>query len=279
MRKSSRFLSLIRRVHLCEASLRLLAALGSGSHFPDDLEGIETLLARVAKGRDGEMMDFEAAPPGGLPRYTGQHLIWVSPATDGCLRLRYESGELSCETAILTPDGRIERLESITGFGVPDSQLTGQAIADREAVKRRAQELASEEIEVSRQIDEERQRFRTEHLLGVRAAPPQDPDGLMVTFVVFYDTGVVVYCLLPRQPDAGREIGGPWAEPLPEEDLPRITLTDRLGTTFQAVGWRQEDAGGYFLRASQYFIPAVPDEASHLWVEADSRRVKVGVCR
>jgi hypothetical protein len=45
------------RVQLCEASLRLLAALGGEARFPEDPAGVEALIGRVAEGRPGEAMD------------------------------------------------------------------------------------------------------------------------------------------------------------------------------------------------------------------------------
>lgn len=264
-----------RRQHLCEASLRLLAALGPEPQFPGDLAGIEALTRRVATGRPGEVMGFAVEPSGQLPRYTGDFLVWISPAADGCIRLRYECGYLESEAVVLRPDGRLDEFRTIAGFGVPDSELTEQACADREAIKRLAQENDAEELELDGRIDEEQRRFRTEHLLAVRAAPPQDGGGPIVSFIVLYDTGVIVHYLVPRPADEELETTDPWAEPLTEAMLPRIELSDGLGTVYRAVGWNEQGADAPFLRASQSFIPAVPAETGRLSVGFEDRSVEI----
>ena len=201
--------SQISRRHLCEASLRLLAALGSQARFPNDPHSVEAFLGRVAKGRPGEAMDFAVEPAGELPRYTGKYLVWISPAADGSLRLSHESGELRSEAVILRPDGRLGGFEAIYGFGVSASELTEQARADSEAVKRLAREREAEEDSYSEQIDDEQRRFRTQHLTGVRAAPPHESTGPIVTFVVLYETGVIVNHLVPRPSDKELESEDP----------------------------------------------------------------------
>ena len=263
------------RRHLCEASLRLLAALGSESRFPDDVAGIEALVGRVAKGRPGEVMDFAVEPAGELPRYTGKYLIWISPAAEGCLQLRHESGELRSEAVVLRPDGRLGEFEGIDGFGVPASALTEQARADSEAVERLAREREAQEVDYSRQIDEEQRRFRTEHLIGVCAAPPQDGTGPIVTFVVLYETGMIVNYLVPRPPDENLETDDPFAEPLSEAMLPRIVLSDGLGTAYEVVGMEERDADAPLLRASQSFAPAVPADAERLSVDFETGSVEI----
>jgi hypothetical protein len=263
------------RRHLCEASLRLLATLGSEPRFPGDPAGIEALIGRVAKGRPGEAMDFAVEPAGKLPRYTGEYLTWVSPAADGCLRLRHEFGELRSEAVVLRPDGRLDEFEAIDGFGVPASALTEQARADSEAVERLAREREAEEVNHSKQIDDEQRRFRTEHLIGTRAAPPQDDTGPVVTFLVLYETGVIVNYLVPRPPDEDLETDDPFAEPLSEAMLPRIELSDGLGTAYEVVDLDKRDANAPLLRVSQSFVPAVPGGVARLSVGFETGSVEI----
>jgi hypothetical protein len=263
------------RRHLCEASLRLLAALGSEPRFPDDLAGVEALVGRVATGRPGEAMDFAVEPAGELPRYTGEYMTWVSPADDGRLRLRHEFGTLRSEAVVLRPDGRLGEFEGIDGFGVPASALTEQARADSEAIERLTREREVEEVNYSKQIDDEQCRFRTEHLIGVRAAPPQEGTGPIVTFVVLYETGVIVNYLVPRPPDEDFETDDPFAEPLSEAMLPSIELSDGLGTAYEVVGIEERDADAPLLGASQSFAPAVPGGVARLSVGFETRNVEI----
>jgi hypothetical protein len=267
--------SLYSRRHLCEASLRLLAALGSGSQFPEESDGVEALIGRAATGRPGEAMSFGVEQPGELPRYTGEYLVWVSAVADGCLRLRHECGGLRSEAVVLKPDGRLGKFESISGFGVPDSELTEQAHLDREALLGLAKAQAIEEKEVQREIDEDQRRFRTEHLLGVYPAPPQDSAGPVVTFVVRYETGVIVQYLIPRPPDEDLETEDPWAEPLQEAMFPGIQLSDGSGTTYKVVDWNSQETNAPLLRASQSFAPAVPEKAERLAIRLESHSVEI----
>jgi hypothetical protein len=267
------------RVQLCEASLRLLAALGSESRFPQDRAGVEALIGRVAEGRPGEAMDFAVESATELPRYSGEYLTWVSPVADGCLRLRHEYGELESEAVVLRPDGRVGEFERIASFGVPDDELTEQARADREAVERLAQEREREEADSHREIDEEQRRFAPEHLLGVRAAPPQAAAGPVVTFVVLYDTGLIVYYLVPRPPDEELETDDPWAEPLLAAMMPRIELSDELGTSYEMVDLSYLEPDAPLLRASQSFVPAVPAAATRLVARFESASVEIDLAR
>ena len=188
------------RTHLCEAALRLLAALGSEPRFPDEVAAVEALVGRIAEGRPGEAMDFALEPAGELPRYSGEYRVWISPAAEGCLRLRHETGfSLSSEAVTLRPDGRLGEFETIAGFGVPEAQLTDQARADREAVERAVRAWETEEAGAKSRIDESQLRFRTEHLLRTVAAPPQDSPGPVVTFLALYETGVIVNYLAPAR--------------------------------------------------------------------------------
>lgn len=267
------------RNHLCEASLRLLAALGSESEFPGDPAGIEDLLGRVATGRPSEPMGFAVEIPGELPRYTGGHLVWLSPAGDGGLRLRYELGRLEAEAVTLQPDGRLGEFESIEGFGVPDAELTERAIADRQTVERLARDDAAREIEIEEELEEEQRRFRTEHLVGARAAPTQEGPGPVLSFVVLYETGVIVYYLVPRPPDDELETDDPWADPLGDAMLPEIELADGLGTPYEFVASDEQAADAPLLRASQSFVPAVPADVERLTVRIESRSVDVPLGR
>lgn len=267
--------SLLSRRHLCEAALRLLAALGSEERFPDDADDVEALLGRVAEGRPGEPMDFAVEPAGELPRYSGEFQVWVSPAGDGCLRLRHEEEGLRSEAVVLQPDGRLGEFESSEGFGVPESELTPQAIADREAVARRERESATAEAGHRHEIEKEQQRFRTEHLLGTAAAPPQDKDGPVVTYVALYDTGLIVNYLVPHPPEEELESDDPWAEPLTEAMLPRIELSDSAGTEYKVIDWDQMDPNAPMLRSSQSFVPAVPAGAERLRVAFEYRSVEI----
>lgn len=245
-------LSQYSRRHLCEVSLRLLAALGSEPRFPGDLAGVEALVNRVAKGRPGEAMDLAVEPADELPRYTGEYLTWVSPAANGCLRLRHEFGELRSEAVVLRPDGRLGEFEGIDG---------GKA----------------EEVNYSEQIDEEQRRFRTECLICARAAPPQDGTGPIVTFVVLYETGVIVNYLVPRPSDEDLETDDPFAEPLLEAMLPRIELSDELGTAYEVVSTQERDADAPLLRASQSFAPAVPRGVARLSVGFETGSVEIAL--
>jgi hypothetical protein len=192
----------IHRRELLEMALRPLGALGAAPEFPQDQAGIEALIGRLAEGRPSEPKRFAYEDPGELPRYDGEWTTWLSPAGDGALRIRQEHPwELGSETVVLHPDGRIGEFESIDGFGVPDSELTDQARADREAHGRREREAAEQEPEHERRIEEQQMRFRTGNLIRAVAAPPgQDPTGPVVAYVALYETGVMVNYLVPRPP-------------------------------------------------------------------------------
>jgi len=266
----------ISRTHLCEASLRLLAALGAEPRFPGEVAGIEALVGRVAEGRPGEPMDFAVEPASELPRYRGEHLVWVSPAADGRLRLRHETGEsLASEAVTLRPDGRLGEFETIAGFGVPEAELTDQAHADRETVERRIREREDHEANARPDIDEGQRRFRTEHLLRVVAAPPQDPAGPVASFVALYETGVIVYYLVPRPPEVELETDDPWAEPLEAAMTPEIELSDGQGTTYEVVDLDYLDPNAPLLRASQSFAPAVSPTSTRLTIGFKTASVEI----
>jgi hypothetical protein len=263
------------RSYLCEAALRLLAALYDEPRFPDDEAGIVSLLSRVAQGRPGEAIEFAMEPTEGLPRYAGRDLIWIQPAPEGSLRLRHEWGDLRSMAVVLSPAGRLGEFQSIVGFGVAESELTEQARADLKGVGRLAQERRQEETEVHQKIDEDQRRFQTEHLRAVRAAPPQKAGGPVVSFVALYDTGIIVYYLVPRPADVDSECEDPWAEPLVEAMDPWIELIDGLGTSFEEVDWNHMDPNAPLTRASRSFIPAVPAEATRIHVQFASGGVEI----
>src|SRR5262249_27372558 len=127
-----------RRVY--EAGIRLLAALGEDEEFPRDVAGVERLVGGAAEGRFGEGVGFAVRAPGELPRYSGEHKVWVSPSGDGSIRLRAEGFGLSATTGLMSPDGTFTHISQQQGFGVPDDRLTAQALADRETVERRRRE-------------------------------------------------------------------------------------------------------------------------------------------
>lgn len=263
------------RSHLCEAALRLLAALGSEPRFPGDAAGIETLLGRVAEGRPGEPIKFAVEPALGLPRYTGEYLIWISPAPDGCLRLRHEWGDLQSVAVVLRPDGRVGPFESIAGFGVPGPELTDQARADRDSLQRLTGQREEDEVETMRRIDEEQRRFRTEHLVEARAAPSQETSSPTVSFVALYDTGLIVYYLVQRPSEDELETDDPWAEPLVAAMEPRIELSDGMGTSYEEVDWSYLEQNAPLLRASRSFVPAVPADADRLIVRFQSQSFEI----
>ncbi len=226
-------------------------------------------------------MDFEVEPADELPRYSGQYTVWVSPAAKGCLRLRHETGDrgLVSEVVTLRPDGRLGEFETIEGFGVPDFELTAQARADRDAVERLTHVRHADEIDTNRRVEEDQRRFRTEHLLGVVPGPSQDFAGPVVSFLALYDTGVIVYYLVPRPPEEDLETDDPWGEPLEAAMMPKIELSDDSGTGYEMVDLAYLDANAPLLRASQSFVSAVPATASSLVVRFESTSVEIDLGR
>lgn len=263
---------------LYEAALRLLAALGTEPTFPNDIDGIEQLIARVAEGELGEVMDFAVEDPGGLPRFSGEHLYWVRPKSDGSVRLRSESFGWSAVSVVVSPDGRLSGFSAEEGFGVPDSELTEQAHADREAVESRRREIEAADAESRQRVEEDQQRFRTEHLRGVSAAPWQDPEGLVVTWVAFYDAGFILSHLLPRAAEerSDREENRP-GEALWLAARPEIHVADDLGNEYEEIGAGRADVNWPLLRASREFGPAVARRASRLVVRSEWGSVDIEV--
>lgn len=267
----------IHRRELLEMALRPLGALGAAAEFPQDQTGIEALIGRLAEGRPSEPKRFAYESPDALPRYDGEWTTWLSPAGDGALRVRQEHPwELSSEAIVLHPDGRIGEFESIDGFGVPDSELTDQALADREAHGRREREAAEREPEHEEWLGEQQSRFRTGNLIRAVAAPPgQAPSGPVVTYVALYETGVMVNYLVPCPSQEELEPDDPFAEPLTEAMFPRLEIEDGLGTGFKAVDIDYVDANSSPLRARVSFAPAVPTAARSLRISFEMTAVEI----
>ena len=258
-------------------ALRPLGALGTTAEFPQDRAGIEGLIGRLAEGRPSEPKRFAYEGPDELPRYEGEWTTWLSPGGNGALRVRQEHPwELSSEAIVLHPDGRTGEFESIDDFGVPDSELTEQALADREAHGRREREAAEREPEQEGQLEEEQSRFRTGNLIRAVAAPPgQDPSGPVVAYVTLYETGVMVNYLVPRPSQEELEPDDPFAEPLTEAMFPRLEIEDGLGTVFRAVDIDYVDANSSPLRARVSFAPAIPTAARSLRISFERTAVEI----
>lgn len=247
---------------LYEDGLRLLGALGKVAVFPTDVAGVEALIVDVAEDEPDEPIRLAAEAPGELPRYSGEHLLWVAPLGDGTLRLRGEEYGLAAVAATLAPDGRFSAFERQQGFGVPDRDLTAQARADRDAVERRMREDEAAAVESRRHVEEAQGRFRTAGLRGVAAAPWQDPAGLVITWVAFYSPGFIVNYLMPAEA---------------EDRWPGLSVVDDLGTTFEVVGLGRDGPDRARRRGSLEFAPGVAAEASRLIVRGDSGVVYIEV--
>ncbi|HEX4463332.1 MAG TPA: hypothetical protein VH042_01685 [Solirubrobacterales bacterium] len=267
----------IYRRELLEMALRPLGALGGAVAFPQDQAGIEALIGRLAEGRSSQPKRFAYEDPDALPRYDGKWTTWLSAAGDGALRVRQEHPwALSSEAIVLLPDGRIGAFESIDGFGVPDSELTEQALADREAHELREREAAEREPEHEQWLEEQQTRFRTENLIRAVAAPPdQDLTGPVVAYVALYKTGVMVNYLVPRPSQEELEPDDPFAEPLTEAMFPSLEIEDGLGTAFKAVDIDHVDANSSPLRARVSFAPAVPTAAHSLQISFEMTTVEI----
>jgi hypothetical protein len=267
----------IERRELLEMALRPLGALGAAAEFPQDEAGIEALIERLAEGRPSEPKRFAYEGPHELPRYDGEWTTWLSPAGDGALRVRQEHPrDLTSEVVVLHPDGRIGEFESIDGFGVPDSELTDQARADREAHERGKREAAEREPEHEQWLEEQQTRFRTGNLIRTLAAPPgQDPTGPVVAYLALYRTGVMVNYLVPRPSEEELEPDDPFAEPLMEATYPKLEIEDGLGTAFKVVDIDSVDANSSPLRARVSFAPAIPTAARSLRIRFEQEAVEI----
>jgi hypothetical protein len=270
----------VNRRELLETALRPLGALGNDSRFPQDRPGIEALIERLAEGRPTERRRFAYEDGESLPRYDGEYTTWLSPTADGALRVRREHPwDLSSVAVVLHPDGRVGEFEELDGFGVPDSELTDQARADREAHERRNREQAESEPDNEAWREEYQMRFRTEHLLRAVAAPEgQDPGGPIVTHLTLYDTGVMVDYLMPRPPEEvldPEDPDDPFAEPHMEAMFPRMSIDDGRGTEFKNVDIDTVDMNSSPLRARVSYTPAVPAAARSLRVVFESTTVEI----
>lgn len=270
----------VDRRELLEMALRPLGALGTAAEFPQDRAGIEALIARLAEGRPSEPRRFAYEDREALPRYDGEHTTWLSPAGDGALRVRREDPwELSSVAVVLHPDGRVGPFEGIQGFGVPDSDLTEQARADRDAHERRVREQEESEPEYEQRREEDQERFRTENLIRAVAAPPgQGPAGPVVTYLALYQTGVMVNYLVPRPPEEvlhPEDPDDPFAEPHMEAMFPQMEIADGLGTEFKVVDIDSVDMNSSPLRARVSYAPAVPAAATALRVVFESTTVEI----
>jgi hypothetical protein len=247
---------------LYEDGLRLLGALGTAPAFPADLVGVERLIGRVAAAEPEERIRLAAESPGTLPRYTGEHLVWVCPRGDGTLRLRGEEYGLGAVAATLAPDGRFSDFERQQGFGVADGDLTEQARADRDLVERRMREAEAAAAESTRRVEEQQGRFRSTGLRGVVAAPWQDPGGLVITWVAFYEPGFIVSYLLADGPDDR------WAD---------LSVVDDLGNSYEGVGADRTTSHLAIVHGHREFVPGVAAGASRLIVRSPWGAVDVEV--
>jgi hypothetical protein len=249
---------------LYEDGLRLLGALGKARAFPRDVAGVEALIGAVVEDEPDEPIRIAAETPGELPRYSGEHLLWVAPLGDGRLRLRGEEYGLAAVAATLAADGRFSAFERQQGFGVPDPELTDRARADRDQVERRIREDEAAAVESRRHVEEEQGRFRTAGLRAVAAAPWQDPAGFVVTWVAFYAPGFIVSYLMP---------------PDPEERWPGLAVSDDLGNAYEVANIGRDVLDLARQHGSYKFAPGVAAGASRLIIRSDSGVVDVEVPR
>jgi hypothetical protein len=247
---------------LYEDGLRLLGALGKAPTFPTDVAGVERLIDNVAESEPEERIRLAAEAPGELPRYSGEHLVWVSPLGDGTLRLRGEEYGLGAVAARLAPDGSFSNFERQQGFGVPDPELTAQARSDRDLVERRMREAEAASAESQRRSEEQRGRFRTTGLRGVSAAPWQDPAGVVIAWVAFYEAGFIVSCLVPGSPG---------------ERSVKMRVEDNLGNAYEQIGIGHTTGHLPLSQESLEFTPGVAAGANRLILRGDSGAVDVEV--
>jgi len=270
----------VDRRELLEMALRPLGALGATADFPQDRAGIEALIARLAEGRPSERRHFAYEDGVALPRYDGEYTTWLSPAGGGALRVRREHPwDLSSVAVVLQPDGRVGEFEEIEGFGVTDSELTDQALADRKAYEHLTREQEESEPEHERSLEESQTRFRTGNLIRTVAAPPgQDPGGPVVAYVALYETGVMINYLVPRPPHEvldPEDPDDPFAEPHMEAMFPRMEIDDGLSTEFKCVDIVSVDMNSSPLRARVDYMPAVPADARSLRVIFEATTVEI----
>jgi hypothetical protein len=265
------------RRELLELAVRPLGALGAEAEFPQDQAGIEALIERLPTGRPSEPERFAYEDGVELPRYDGERTTWLAPAGEGALRVRREIWwELTSVTVVLHPDGRVGDFEEIDGFGVPESELTEVARADRDALERRRREQEESVPEHEEWIDEQQNRFRTENLIRSVAAPPgQHPAGPVVTYLALYTTGVQVNYLVPGPTAEAMNDDDPFADPHMDAMFPGMEIDDGLGTEYKVVDIDSVDASGSPMRARLSFAPAIPAAATAVRIAFDSVTVQI----
>jgi hypothetical protein len=252
----------------------LLGALRDADEFPQDRAGIEDLIAGAPKGPDGEELWATYEEPDAPITYLGGTGTWVAPAGGGRLRVRMVGADgLASQIWILGPDGALSDPETIEGYDVLEDELPESARADLEEIERRRQRALARMPEMERRNEEERNRFRVEHLLGVVAGPVgQDQSGPMLGHVVLYDTGLIVNYLLPRSVEDDVDPEEPWEFDVPE---PKIRLDDGLGTEFTGRGGSIDRNGSGPLRCKREFTPAAAHAATRLLIEIGSASVEI----
>jgi hypothetical protein len=270
----------LHRRELLEMALRPLGALGTAAEFPQDRSGIEKLIEDLPPGRPSEPQRFVFQAANEVPRYDDEHTIWLVPAGAGALRVRRQlSWELGFVAVVVRPDGRVGEFEETEGFGVPDSELTDQARADREAFNRRRRESEEEQPVVEERIEKGHTRFRTGNLIRTVAAPPgQHPNGPVVAYLALYETGLMVDYLVPRPPrDAMRpeDPDDPFAEPATEAIFPAIEIDDGIGTGYKVVDIDAVDMNSSPMRGQLSYTPAVPSSAETIRVSFESVTVVI----
>jgi hypothetical protein len=266
------------RADLLGQVLRVVAALDGADAFPQDREGLEGLIGRLAEGRPSEPRPVVFEEPDALPRYDGMMTTWISAGGNGCLRARAASGELNSEVAVIAADGRVLGFETIEGFGVPEAELTDQARTERDAFERERREAEEQEPEYQRKIEADQLRFRTANLIRAIAAPSGlSPRGPMVSHVVLYETGLTVDYLAPRPSAAERQTDDPWADPAGDAMFPGLEIDDGLGTEYEVVDLDSVDATTSPMRARLSYEPAVPTTARSLRITLGSATVEIGL--
>lgn len=270
----------VDRRELLEMALRPLGALGTAAEFPQDRSGIERLIEHLPPGRPSEPQRFAFQPADELPRYDGERTIWLVPVGDGALRVRRQlSWEIGFVAVVVRPNGRVGEFEETDGFGVPDSELTEQARADREAFERRRREQKEDQPAHERRIEERQTRFRAENLIRTVAAPPgQHPDGPVVAYLALYETGLMLNYLVPRPPQElmrPEDPEDPFAEPGTEAMFPAIEIADGLGTEYAVVDIDAVDMNGSPMRGRLSYTPAIPPGAETIRVSFESLTVAI----
>jgi hypothetical protein len=270
----------VDRRELLELALRPLGALGTAAEFPQDRAGIEALIERLPAGRPSEPEHFAYEDGKELPRYDGEHTVWLSAAGDGALRVRRQlPWTLGFLAVVVGPDGRVGDFEETEGFGVPDSELTDQARADREAFEDRAREQEVAQPAIEERIEASQTRFGIANLIRTVAAPAgQHPDGPVVAYLALYGTGLMLNYLVPRPPqEVMRPVDpdDPFAEPGMEAMFPAIEIDDGLGTEYEVVDIDAVDMNTAPMRARLSYTPAVPVEAKTIRVGFESVTVVV----